>query len=170
VYSLYLNHHLKRAIKSGLPTKPSDRNTETWMVYCCTSLFHRLGAGGSPPRGGPRDPGLELGPSDGAGAGLMGKLITFGLPMFVLLEVRAGYEGRGGAGPDMEPLDLCDLTSAAEPLLSIDGFSLSCSLMLAAEGAGARYDLRLLCSIMLTAHASRSTGVRLAACKKASWS
>jgi hypothetical protein len=40
--------------------------------------------------------------------------------------------------------------------------------MLAAEGAGARYDLRLLCSIMLIDHASRSTGVRFAACKKAS--
>jgi hypothetical protein len=89
--------------------------------------------------------------------------------MLVLLEVRAGYEGLGGAGADMEPLDVCDFTSA-EPLLSVDGRSLSCSLMLAADGAGARYDLRLLCSIMLTAHASRSTGVRLAACKNASWS
>lgn len=87
----------------------------------------------------------------------------------MLLDVRAGYEGRRGAGADMDPFDECDLTSA-EPLRSTDGFSLSCSLMLAAEGAGARYDLRLLCSIMLTAHASRSTGVRLAACKKASWS
>jgi hypothetical protein len=69
----------------------------------------------------------------------------------------------------MEPLDACFLTSA-EPLRSGCGcdFSLSDSLMLAAEGAGARYDLRLLCSIMLIAHASRSTGVRFAACKKAS--
>jgi hypothetical protein len=58
--------------------------------------------------------------------------------MLVLLDVRAGYEGRGGAGADMEPLDVCDLTSA-DPLRSTAGFScLSCSLMLAAEGAGAR--------------------------------
>lgn len=35
---------------------------------------------------------------------------------------------------------------------------------------GPRYDLRLCCSIMLTAHSSRLTGVRLAACKKASLS
>jgi hypothetical protein len=58
--------------------------------------------------------------------------------MLVLLDVRAGYEGRGGAGADMEPLDVCDLTSA-DPLRSMAGFScLSCSLMLAAEGTGAR--------------------------------
>jgi hypothetical protein len=44
----------------------------------CTSLFHRLGAGGNPPPpiGGPLDPGLEFDPSDG-GAGLSGKFITF---------------------------------------------------------------------------------------------
>lgn len=35
---------------------------------------------------------------------------------------------------------------------------------------GARYDLRLWRSIMLMAHSCRSTGVRLAACKKASLS
>jgi len=35
---------------------------------------------------------------------------------------------------------------------------------------GARYDLRLCLSIMLMAQSCRSTGVRLAACKKASLS
>lgn len=114
------------------------QNQKRMISYCGTSLFHLLGAGGSPATGAPRDdPGLELGPSDGAGAGRIGRFMTFWPPMLVLLEVRAGYWGRGGAGADMEPLGVCDRTSA-EPLLSMDGFSLSCSLMLAAEGAGAR--------------------------------
>ena len=47
----------------------------------CTSLFHRLGAGGSPPFVGtfanPLDPGLEFDPSDGAGAGLIGRFMMF---------------------------------------------------------------------------------------------
>jgi hypothetical protein len=42
--------------------------------------------------------------------------------------------------------------------------------MVAAGAAGARWDLRLLCSIMDMAHASKSTGVRFAAWRKASWS
>lgn len=84
----------------------------------------------------------------------------------LLDDVRAGYEGRGGAGAFTEPFCTCALMSA-EPRRS-DGASRSFSLMVAAGAVGARYDLRLLCSIMLTAHASRSTGVRLAACRKAS--
>jgi hypothetical protein len=40
----------------------------------------------------------------------------------------------------------------------------------AGETCKPRWDLRLCFSIMLTAQASRSTGVRLAACKKASLS
>lgn len=40
-----------------------------------TCTPYRLGAGGSPP--GPLELGLELGPSDGAGAGLMGKDMMF---------------------------------------------------------------------------------------------
>lgn len=125
----------------------------------CTSLFHLLGAGGRPPIPAPLDdPGREFEPSDGTGAGLMGRLIMFWLE---LLEVRAGYAGRGGAGAD-EPFCACCLRSA-EPLLSGFACSWSFSLIPAAGAAGARCDLRLLCSSMLTAQASRSTGVRLAA-------
>ena len=53
----------------------------------CTSLFQRRGAGGNTPfSGGPLDPGLEFGPSEG-GAGRMGRFMTFWLE---LLDVRAG--------------------------------------------------------------------------------
>jgi len=73
--------------------------------YCCTSLFHLLGAGGKPPfGGGPLDPGLECGPSDGAGAGRMGSDMMFWLVVLVLDDVRVGY-GRGGAGALLDPLE-----------------------------------------------------------------
>lgn len=112
---------------------------------------------------GPRDDGLELWPSDGWGAGLIGRFIVFWL---VLLEVLAGYDGRGGADPWL--LEGCCGFISLESRLVGGDCSRSFSLMVAEGAAGARCDLRLLCSIMLTAHASRSTGVRLAACKKAS--
>lgn len=84
----------------------------------------------------------------------------------MLLDVRTGYAGRGGAGaegPEPEPLCACDRESA-DPRLSTGGFSCNFSLMPDDGGAaGARCDLRLLCSSILTAQASRSTGVRFAA-------
>jgi hypothetical protein len=115
----------------------------------CTSLFHLLGAGGKPPFAGPLDPGLELGPSDGAGAGLMGRFMMFWPEL--LDDVRAGY-GRGGAGADagagacalLEPFDTCDLTSAGSllsgSLRSGGGAagSRSFSFMVAAGAVGAR--------------------------------
>jgi hypothetical protein len=84
------------------------------------------------------------------------------------LDVLVGYDGRGGA----EPLPL-----ASKYLVSVVGVPVDCLggdlsrsfSRTAGEGAdGAKWDLRLLCSSMLTAQASRSTGVRFAACKKAS--
>lgn len=129
-------------------------------------MFHRLGAGGKLPFGGPLESGLDIVPSDGAGAGLIGRFITFWV---VLLEVRAGYRGRGGAGAEAGILGTCDLASTEALFAGGDG-SRSFSLMVADGGAGARYDVRLLCSSMLTAHASRSTGVRFAAWRKASCS
>jgi hypothetical protein len=68
-------------------------------------LFHLLGAGGNPPFGGPLDPGLEPGPSCGGGAGLMGRFIVCWL---VLLDVRFGYDGLGGAGASGGAIELED--------------------------------------------------------------
>lgn len=93
----------------------------------------------------------------------MGRFIT--LP---LLDVRVGYEGRRGAG-SCSPLATLCLGSLESRLWGGDR-SRSFSLMVAAGAAGARWDLRLLCSIMDMAHASKSTGVRFAAWRKASWS
>lgn len=59
-------------------------------------------------------------------------------------------------GVDVTPDELPDVGVA----LSLSDFG----------AGGARYDLRLCRSIMLMAHSCRSTGVRLAACKKASLS
>ena len=82
-----------------------------------------------------------------------------GRDMLEVLEVRDVCVGRGGA---------------AEPFESerLRGGDRSRSLSRTAEedAAGARCDLRLLCSIMLMAQASKSTGVRFAACRKASCS
>jgi hypothetical protein len=64
----------------------------------------------------------------------------------------------------------CCCLMSAEPRLEGGERSRSFSLMVAAGAAGARCDLRLLCSIMEMAQASRSTGVRFAAWRKASWS
>lgn len=115
------------------------------------SPFHRLGAGGKPPFGG----ALTCGDVPGAGAGRIGRDMTF-WPLEAL-DVREGYAGRGGA--DAEPFEsecLCSLLVGGDRSRS---FSRT-----ADEGAeGARCDLRLLCSIMLIAQASRSTGVRFAA-------
>lgn len=94
-------------------------------------MFHLLAGGGIPPFVGPLELGLEFDPSDGAGAGRMGKFITFWL---VLLDVRTGYEGRGGAGAVTEPLAAWE----AEPLLSAGGVSRSFSLIVAAGAVGAR--------------------------------
>lgn len=149
-------------------SRNSTRSPAKLDYSYCTSLFHRLGAGGRFPfvgalGGGPLDEGLEFEPSDGCGAGLIGRFITF---WPVLLDVRTGYDGRGGADP--WPFEGCCGLMSLESLLVGGDRSRSFSLMVADGAAGARCDLRLLCSIMLTAHASRSTGVRLAACKKAS--
>jgi len=100
----------------------------------------------------------------------MGRFIVCWL---VLLDVRSGYDGLGGAGAcggAME-LDDCGLGSADPLLLGDRSRSFSFTDAVAEGGAaGAGCDLRLLCSSMPTAQASRSTGVRLAACKKASCS
>ena len=134
------------------------------VAHC--SLFHLLGAAGNPLGGA-----LVCGDPEGGGAGRMGRVM--GVCVFVVLEVRAGYGGRGGA--ELEPLVSWYWDSVAVGVSRFEGGersrSRSFSLTTADEGAeGARYDLRLLCSIMLTAHFSRSTGVRFAACRKASWS
>lgn len=77
------------------------------------------------------------------------------------LLAREGCWGRGGAA-DVEPLESVRACEAAGPWRRS---------RTVAEGAdGARCDLRLLCSIMDMAQASRSTGVRLAAWRKASCS
>lgn len=111
---------------------------------------------------GPRLPGLLPGPSTD-GAGRIGRFMTL-----ELLDVRVGYEGRRGAGSGSPLATLC-LGSLDSRLWGGDR-SRSFSLMSAAGAVGARWDLRLLCSIMDMAHASRLTGVRFAAWRKASWS
>lgn len=93
----------------------------------------------------------------------MGKFMTL-----LLLEDRLGYEGLRGAGSGSPFATLC--LGSFESRLEGGERSRSFSLMVAAGAAGARWDLRLLCSIMDMAQASRSTGVRLAAWRKASWS
>lgn len=77
--------------------------------------------------------------------------------MLEVLDVREVCEGRGGAVEPLESERVC-------------GRSWSLSRTDEEDAVGTRCDLRLLCSIMLTAHASRSTGVRFAACRKASCS
>lgn len=78
------------------------------------------------------------------------------------LDVREGCCGRGGAADEpLESVREC----GAEP-----GPSRRRSRTVDEGADGARCDLRLLCSIMLTAQASRSTGVRFAAWRKASCS
>lgn len=73
------------------------------------------------------------------------------------LDVLAGYAGRGGA--ELAPFESENFISAVVGVSRSRSFSRT-----ADDGAlGARCDLRLLCSIMLTAQASRSTGVRFAA-------
>ena len=87
----------------------------------------------------------------------MGSDITF-WPL-ALLEVREGYEGRWGVSA--EPFDsgcFCSILAGGERSLD---WSFSRTADVGAEGA--KCDLRLLCSIILIAHASRSTGVRFAA-------
>jgi hypothetical protein len=76
------------------------------------------------------------------------------------LDVREGCAGRGGA--EVDPLE-SEREWGAGP-------SRRRSRTVEEGAEGARWDLRLLCSIMLTAHASRSTGVRFAAWRKASCS
>jgi hypothetical protein len=95
----------------------------------------------------------------------MGSDMTF-WPL-VLLDVREGYDGRWGARP-VDPFRSC---SGCFCSVFVGGERSRSFSRFADGGAeGARWDLRLLCSIMLMAHASRSTGVRFAACRKASWS
>jgi len=132
-------------------------------VYC-TSLFHLLGCAGNPFGTGPLEPGLEPEPSTG-GAGRMGKFMTLTLEV---LGVREDCEGRRGAASASPFATLC--LGSFESRFEGGDRSRSFSLMVAAGAAGARWDLRLLCSIMDMAHASRSTGVRLAAWRKASCS
>lgn len=69
--------------------------------------------------------------------------------------------GLGGVGTADEGVGI-----AADGVLVVDGVPSLSDL----GAGGARYDLRLCLSIMLIAHSCRSTGVRLAACKKASLS
>ena len=155
-----------------VPTFPSfplhhPPTSKRCQIYC-TSLFHRLGCGGNPFAEGPLLPGLLLGLLPGPstdGAGRMGRFMTFAL---LLLDVRVGYEGRRGAGSGSPLATLC--LGSFESRLEGGERSRSFSLMVAAGAAGARCDLRLLCSIMDTAQASRSTGVRFAAWRKASCS
>ena len=97
--------------------------------------------------------------------------------LLMLLVVRWGYAGRGGAGPwswreSAEPrleADSCCRMSA-EPRRGVGSWFCSCWRMLLEGTEGARCETRLLCSSMLVAQASRSTGVRFAAWRKASWS
>jgi len=132
MYKMYAN---APPIQHGNKFPLSTKQSRARLSNHCISLFHRLGAGGKPPFGGPLDPGLELGPSDGAGAGRMGRFMMFWLEL--LEDVRAGYEGRGGAGAFTEPLAACILRSA-EPLRSGGDRSRSFSFMVAAGAVGAR--------------------------------
>lgn len=83
-----------------------------------------------------------------------------------MLEVLEGYAGRGGA-PLIEPFEPECLCSTPGTLAAAfaDGGDLSRSFSRTADECadGAKWDFLLLCSIMLIAHASRSTGVRFAA-------
>jgi hypothetical protein len=100
----------------------------------------------------------------------MGRFIVCWL---MLLDVRFGYDGLGGAGASGGAIELDDCGLGSADALLLGDLSRSFSLTDAVtEGgaAGAGCDLRLLCSSIPTAQASRSTGVRLAACKKASCS
>lgn len=72
-----------------------------------------------------------------------------------VLDVRDEYAGRDG-------LEMFD-SECLRSVLAGGDRSRNFSRTLAEGAEGARCDLRLLCSIMLTAHASRSTGVRVAA-------
>lgn len=119
----------------------------------------RLGPDGSPgaPLGGPRRC-WEL-RSPAGGAGRMGSDMMF--CMLEALDVREGCAGRGGA--EAEPLE-------SERVCGGERSRRRSRTAADDEAEGARWDLRLLCSIMLTAQASRSTGVRFAAWRNASCS
>lgn len=101
------------------------------------------------------------------------------------LEVRVGYIGRGGAGAlpfisvfaDIGVLILlevvgvfsCDIVDPVAELEPEECVVLSrSSACVEGDSTGAKCDFRFCRSIILTAHASRSTGVRLAARRKGS--
>lgn len=101
------------------------------------------------------------------------------------LDVRVGYIGLGGAGAlpfisvfadigvlillDVVGVFSCDVVGAVAEEEPDELMVLSrSSACVEGDSTGARCDFRFCRSIMLTAHASRSTGVRLAARRKGS--
>lgn len=67
--------YLKTTEARYISTEVAQESFNISLLNQRTSSLYRLGAGGSPP--GPLELGLEFDPSDGAGAGLIGRLMMF---------------------------------------------------------------------------------------------
>lgn len=107
----------------------------------------------------------------------IGRLILLPWGTCDALDVRSGYAGRDREFEPFEPFEAAEMgisptvvvKSRNDELLE-DLSSPRSNDLVAGESCGARCDFRLCRSIMLIAHASRSTGVRFAACKNGSCS